>query len=60
MHAAAADQAGNGGLEGGIRGKLLGFRRYLRFYRSLFAFLRLACRSRVTKTSYSLHVYRDL
>ncbi|MQL93747.1 hypothetical protein Taro_026393 [Colocasia esculenta] len=34
MRAAAADQAGNDGLEGGIRGKLLGFRRDLRFYRS--------------------------
>ncbi|MQL95661.1 hypothetical protein Taro_028325 [Colocasia esculenta] len=30
MHAAAADQAGNDRLEGGVRGKLLGFRRDLR------------------------------
>ncbi|MQL84351.1 hypothetical protein Taro_016855 [Colocasia esculenta] len=29
MRAAAADQAGNDGLEGGVRGKLLGFRRDL-------------------------------
>ncbi|MQM19989.1 hypothetical protein Taro_053003 [Colocasia esculenta] len=34
MRAAAADQAGNDGLKGGIRGKLLGFRRDLRFFRS--------------------------
>ncbi|MQM05876.1 hypothetical protein Taro_038693 [Colocasia esculenta] len=40
MHAVAADQAGNDGLEGGVRGKLLGFRRDLRFFRSLFAFQR--------------------
>ncbi|MQL73710.1 hypothetical protein Taro_006041, partial [Colocasia esculenta] len=31
MCATAADQAGNDGLEGGIRGKLLGFQRDLRF-----------------------------
>ncbi|MQL86191.1 hypothetical protein Taro_018721 [Colocasia esculenta] len=41
MRAAAADQAGNDGLKGGIRGKLLGFWRDLRFFRSLFAFLRV-------------------
>ena len=40
MRAAVADQTGNDGLKGGIRGKLLGFRRDLRFFRSLFAFLR--------------------
>ncbi|MQL71805.1 hypothetical protein Taro_004142 [Colocasia esculenta] len=33
MRAAAADQAGNDGLKGGIRGKLLGFRRDLRVLR---------------------------
>ncbi|MQM03403.1 hypothetical protein Taro_036185 [Colocasia esculenta] len=33
MRAAAADQAGNDGLEGGIRGKLLGVRCKSRFYR---------------------------
>ncbi|MQM15220.1 hypothetical protein Taro_048162 [Colocasia esculenta] len=38
MRAAATDQAGNDGLEGGVRGKLLGFWRDLRFFRSLFAF----------------------
>ncbi|MQM14744.1 hypothetical protein Taro_047679 [Colocasia esculenta] len=40
MRAAAADQAGNDGLEGGVRGKLLGVRCNSRFYRGLIAFLR--------------------
>ncbi|MQM05862.1 hypothetical protein Taro_038678, partial [Colocasia esculenta] len=43
MHAAAANQAGNDGLEGGIRGKLLGFQRDMRFFKSLFAFQSLRC-----------------
>ncbi|MQL96682.1 hypothetical protein Taro_029360 [Colocasia esculenta] len=36
----AADRAGNGGLERGVRGTFLGFRHDSRFFRSLIAFLR--------------------
>ncbi|MQM19511.1 hypothetical protein Taro_052517 [Colocasia esculenta] len=36
----AADRAGNGGLERGVRGAFLGFRRDSRFFGSLIAFLR--------------------
>ncbi|MQM00832.1 hypothetical protein Taro_033576 [Colocasia esculenta] len=44
IRAAAADQAGNGGLEGGIRGKLLGFWRDSKFFRSLIAYLSVVVR----------------
>ncbi|MQL87629.1 hypothetical protein Taro_020175 [Colocasia esculenta] len=43
MRATAADQARNDGLEGGVREKLLGFRRDLRFFRSLIAFQSSQC-----------------
>ncbi|MQM09706.1 hypothetical protein Taro_042582 [Colocasia esculenta] len=65
----AADQAGNDGLEGGIRGKLLGVQCKSRFYRGDAAIYNQwtaidaaanLCRSRVTRTSYSSHMYRDL
>ncbi|MQM09133.1 hypothetical protein Taro_041998 [Colocasia esculenta] len=40
MRTAAADQAGSDGLERGVRGAFLGFRRDSRFFGSLIAFLR--------------------
>ncbi|MQL95221.1 hypothetical protein Taro_027887 [Colocasia esculenta] len=44
MCAAAADQAGNDGLEGGVRGKLLGFWHDSKFFRNLIVYLSVVVR----------------